>query len=128
MFIRSKTQADSRERQGLISHFMLGQGDVDGDALAVTWVDVEAGARQRPHHHPEVQVYVIIQGQGEMQVGDEIQHVTAGDLIAIPSNAVHGIINTSETTLSYVSAATPAFDLEQAYDRGQLTPEAYQQG
>lgn len=125
MFIRSKQHADKRERSGLWSHFMLGQGDVPGDALAITWVDVDPGSKQRLHHHPEVQVYVIIAGSGVMHVGDESRPVSTGDLIFIPSEMQHGIENTSETVLSYISAATPAFDLEFAYDRGQLTPEKY---
>jgi quercetin dioxygenase-like cupin family protein len=125
MFVRHKATADQRERSGLISHFMLGRGD-GVDALAVTWVDVAPGSYQKIHHHPEVQVYVIVAGTGEMYVGEETQQVNAGDVIFIPSEAPHGITNNGATLLSYVSAATPAFDLEEAYDRGQLTPEAYQ--
>ncbi|GAB1422721.1 hypothetical protein MASR2M15_29600 [Anaerolineales bacterium] len=39
---------------------------------------VEAGAKQLLHHHTNPQVYVIIAGQGVMQVGDEKQAVSAG--------------------------------------------------
>ena len=46
-----------------------------------------------------------------------------GDLVYIPSGAVHGIENASEEALTYVSAATPALDSEAAYDAGQLRPE-----
>lgn len=127
MFIRSKNTADKRERSGLTSFFMFGRGDAGEDQLAVTMVDIEPGAKQRLHNHPEVQVYVIIAGTGQMQVGDDTQTVNPGDLIYIPTNQMHGIENTGDSTLSYVSAATPAFDLEEAYDRGQLTPEAYQE-
>lgn len=126
MFVRSQDQADKRDRNGLTSYFMFGRGDADTDALAITWVTVEPGKRQRLHNHPEVQVYIIIVGEGTMQVSDESQIVRAGDLIYIPSNAMHGITNTGDEMLQYISAANPAFDLEEAYDRGQLTPEAYE--
>lgn len=126
MFVRNKNTADKRERNGLTSFFMFGRGDANEDQLAITIVDIEPRKRQRLHNHPEVQVYVIIAGQGKMQVGDETQAVQAGDCVYIPSNQTHGIENTGDSTLTYVSAATPAFDLEEAYDRGQLTPEAYQ--
>jgi mannose-6-phosphate isomerase-like protein (cupin superfamily) len=126
MFVRSKANAEKRERSGLTSHFMFGRGDADSDALAITWVDVEVGAKQRLHNHPEVQVYIIVAGTGQMHVGDETQVVQAGDLIFIPSEAFHGIDNTGDSVLSYVSAASPAFEsLPFAYDNGQLTPEAY---
>ena len=126
MFKRSKNTADKRERSGLTSFFMFGRGDANVDQLAITMVDIEPGAKQRLHNHPEVQVYVIIAGSGQMQVGEETETVQTGDLIYIPTNQMHGVENTGDSTLSYVSAATPAFDLEEAYDRGQLTPEAYQ--
>ena len=71
-------------------------------------------------------MYVIIAGRGQMTVGDETHAVAAGDLVYIPSDAPHGIENTGAETLRYVSAATPAFDLVEAYDRGQLTPDAYE--
>jgi mannose-6-phosphate isomerase-like protein (cupin superfamily) len=125
MFIRSKFTADKRERSGLTSHFMLGRGDVEGDSLAVTWVDVQPGRQQRLHNHPEVQIYVIIAGSGQMHVDQESRTVSAGDCIFIPSNAMHGIDNTGDSVLSYISAATPAFNLVDAYDSGQLVPEAY---
>jgi len=127
MLIRRKTQVDKRERSGLTSHFMLGRGDTEANALAVTWVTVRPGSRQILHNHPEVQVYVLVAGYGIMQVGEERHAVQGGDLIYIPSNETHGIENTSDETLSYISAATPAFSmtLADAYDNGQLTPEAY---
>lgn len=126
MFVRNKANAEKRERSGLTSHFMLGREDVESDALAITWVDVEVGAKQRLHNHPEVQVYVIIAGTGQMHVGDETREVQAGDLIFIPSEAFHGIDNTGNSVLSYVSAASPAFEsLPFAYDKGQLTLDAY---
>lgn len=125
MFIRSKGNADHRVRKGLTSYFMFGKDDADQDQLAITWVEVAIGGRQRLHNHPEIQVYVIVAGSGQMQVGTEQRPIQAGDLVFIPSNQMHGIINTGDSVLQYVSAATPAFDLEAAYDRGQLTPDAY---
>jgi mannose-6-phosphate isomerase-like protein (cupin superfamily) len=127
MFVRSKADTEKRERSGLTSHFMLGRGDVESDALAITWVDVEPGAKQRLHNHPEVQVYIIVVGAGRMQVGDETRDVKAGDLVFIRSEVFHGVENTGDSLLSYVSAASPAFEsLQFAYDNGQLTPDAYQ--
>jgi quercetin dioxygenase-like cupin family protein len=127
MLIRRKTQVDKRERSGLTSHFMLDASDTEAKALAVTWVTVQPGSRQILHNHPEVQVYVVVAGFGIMQVGEERHAVQGGDMIYIPSNEMHGIENSSDEVLSYVSAASPAFSMSLAdgYDKGQLTPEAY---
>ncbi len=125
MFTQSKDTAPRRERSGLTSMRLLARGDVAGDQLAATWVDVAPGGRQIPHDHPEVQIYIIVAGRGRMRVGDELRDVSAGELIHVPSGLKHGIENTGTGVLSYVSAATPAFDFTEAYDRGQLQPDAY---
>ena len=125
MFTRNRDNADRRQRAGLTSYCLLARGDAETDELAVTCVDVEPGGRQVPHSHPETQVYVILAGRGRMTVGKSSRNVCAGELVHVPSNAVHGIENTASILLSYVSAATPAFDYTEAYDRGQLQPDAF---
>ncbi len=125
MFIRNKNQAEHRERQGLTSYWLLNYGDNDENQLMSTWVTVEPGAHQAIHHHEPPQIYVIIDGEGLMTVGDEQQTVRTGDLVYIPPNVPHGIKNTGDTVLQYISAATPALDIQQYYDKGQLKSDAY---
>jgi len=125
MFTINKENAQKRERNGLTSYFMLDKRTSVQTELAVTWVTVKPGGRQIPHHHEPEQVYVIVQGVGEMQVGAEKKVVSTGDLVYIPSNFEHGIVNTGDDMLVYISAATPPFDLTEAYDRGQLQSESY---
>ncbi|PSB46250.1 hypothetical protein C7B80_13920 [Cyanosarcina cf. burmensis CCALA 770] len=120
MFKQNKFQAPKRDRDGLTSYILLQQGDISTDNLAVTWVDVAPGCSQRPHSHAPEQVYVIISGKGRMIVGDEERDVAEGDLVHIPSNVVHSIINHSNEVLRYISASTPAFDLQTLYDTGKL--------
>jgi mannose-6-phosphate isomerase-like protein (cupin superfamily) len=126
MFTRNKDTAPKRPRGKLTSICLLSRGDVEDDKLAVTWVDVAPGGSQIPHNHPEAQVYVIVAGLGRMLVGEEYKEVSAGELIYVPSGLMHGIENLGENILSYVSAANPAFDYTEAYDRGQLTNSGYE--
>ncbi len=123
MYTRNKEEGPRRERSGLVSHILLQRGDLPEVSLTATWVEVAPGSRQRPHDHASEQVYVITAGRGRMLVGEEEREVGAGDLVHIPSGAVHGIENASEAVLIYVSAATPALDAEAAYDAGQLRSE-----
>ncbi len=123
MFKRSKAEAPQRERDGLVSSILLQQGDVPESQLSITWVKVAPGSSQHPHQHLPEQVYVITQGKGRMYVGKEEQEVTVGDLIYIPPNIVHHVENLSHETLTYISAATPAFDLTALYDTGDLRPK-----
>ncbi|HWQ19989.1 MAG TPA: cupin domain-containing protein [Methanotrichaceae archaeon] len=124
MFKRNLINAPRRVRGGLTSCILLQKGDVPGDKLAITWVDVGPGSAQRPHAHDSEQVYVIIQGRGCMQVDDERQEVKAGDLIHISSGIRHHIENLSaDQVLTYISAATPAFNLIALYDAGDLVED-----
>lgn len=121
MYLKSKKESPRRERNGLVSHILMQKGDLPNDRLSVTWVDLAPGSAQKAHRHVPEQVYVIVKGKGLMQIGDEEQNVEAGDLLHIPSNAVHRITNRSgEDILSYISASTPAFDLKGLYDAGDL--------
>ncbi|MGI8902915.1 MAG: cupin domain-containing protein [Solirubrobacteraceae bacterium] len=120
MFVSGLSSAPIRDRDELRSHILLQAGDADGVSLAVTWVEVAPGGLQRPHRHEPQQVYVLLSGRGRMRIDDEERELLAGELVFIPAGAVHGIENTGEEKLVYVSAATPAFDLTGLYDTGQL--------
>ena len=119
MFTSSVETVPARQRGELVSYLMLQKGEMQ-TAMTVTWVDIEPGGSQRLHSHDPQQVYVIVSGRGRMQVGDEEREVGRGELVLIPSWAQHGIVNVGAERLTYVSAATPAFDLEVVYDEGQL--------
>ena len=125
MFTSHKDTAAQRVRENLISICLLAKGDVPDNRLAATWVEVAVSGKQIPHNHPEIQVYIIVAGTGRMLVGEEHKDVSAGELIYIPSGLMHGIENIGDTALIYVTVANPAFDYTEAYDRGQLTPDAY---
>jgi mannose-6-phosphate isomerase-like protein (cupin superfamily) len=120
MYVKNKTAVPKRERYGLTSHFMLQTGDIAESQLAITWVDVEPGKKQRTHHHPPEQVFLIVAGEGLMHIGDETQQVRQGDLVYIPTNLPHSIDNLGQGVLSYISAATPQINFEEVYDHGEL--------
>ena len=104
---------------GVVSHLLHSAGDSTETDLTVTWVEVEPGESQVIHSHEPEQVYVVVAGEGRMHVDGEERGVSAGEAVHIPSNAEHGIENTGEEVLEYVSAATPAIPserIEEFYD------------
>ncbi|MFA9415288.1 cupin domain-containing protein [Natrinema sp. HArc-T2] len=106
----NKSDAPALTRNdGLVSHILNSRHDDPETELTITWVDIDPGARQVLHEHDPEQAYVILAGTGIMTVGDEERAVEAGDLVHIPANTEHGLENTGDRTLEYVSAATPAF-------------------
>ena len=121
MYVKDLSTAQKRELDGLVSHILLEEGDAPGGEMSITWVDVEPGAQQPLHSHAPQQVYVITRGSGRMKVGEDERDVAAGHMVFIPKNAEHGIVNTGDEVLTYVSAATPAFPVTELYDAGQIS-------
>ena len=98
---------------------MLQETDVRGDHMAVTWVDIQPGSKQIPHRHSPQQAYIIVRGTGKMRVGNDTEIVNAGDVVYVPGNVVHGIDNVSSEVLTYITTATPGFDMHALFDTGQ---------
>lgn len=121
MHTASLATAPRREIDGLVSHVLLQAGGAADTGLTITWVEVGPGGRQLPHHHDPEQVYVVVRGTGRMLVGGEERDLGPGDLARVPPGAAHGIVNTGDGPLVYVSAATPAFAVTELYDGGAIT-------
>lgn len=120
MQVNSKDTASKLSRgDGLVCHVMHSERDVSDTELTATWVEVEPGARQKMHSHEPEQVYIVVRGEAVMTVDGDEQGVGEGDLVHVPPYAEHGIRNTGNGTLEYISAATPAFpmdEVEEFYD------------
>ena len=121
MYVTDLSSAPKRELEGLVSHILLEEGGAPGGELSITWVDVAPGGEQKPHSHPPQQVYVITRGSGRMRIGNEERDVGEGQMAFIPPNTEHGIVNTGDEVLTYISAATPAFAVTDLYDAGELS-------
>ena len=69
------------------------------------------GGSTAPHHHPETEeIYYILEGQGRMQIGDEVRDVSVGDAIAIPPGEIHTITNTGQVVLKFLCCCAPGYE------------------
>lgn len=72
---------------------------------------IAVGGSTTPHRHPETEeIYYILEGTGEMRIGDERQEVHPGDAIAIPPGASHELRNTGNTVLKLLCCCVPAYE------------------
>ena len=114
MNIQTLAQSPRNHRGGQVSHLLLAAGQFGSENLAVTWVEGEPGSEQAIHSHENrEQVYVVVQGQGAMRVGDEVEKVGPGTAILVPPGTSHSIRNVGEETLIYVSATSPPFAMQE---------------
>ncbi|MBI3302441.1 MAG: cupin domain-containing protein [Deltaproteobacteria bacterium] len=62
----------------------------------------------QPIHPSSDDMWIILEGEGEYYVGeDKTEHVQAGMVACAPAGTVHGLKNTGNRKLVYVSVSAP---------------------
>jgi mannose-6-phosphate isomerase-like protein (cupin superfamily) len=63
----------------------------------VSRITVPPGESNEVHvHEAEEQIYVVLRGRGEVQVGEEVRGAEPGDVVYLPAGVPHGFRNTSK--------------------------------
>jgi mannose-6-phosphate isomerase-like protein (cupin superfamily) len=70
---------------------------------------VPVGQVSTPHSLTTSEVYYILEGEGEMHIGEETSLVKPGDAIYIPPNARQYIRNTGSGPLVFICLVDPAW-------------------
>ena len=104
------------QRDGITSYLLVSERTCQANKLSITMVEMEPGGFQHLHSHEPEQMYYILEGHGLMIVNGEERAVQAGDCIFFPTFAEHGLENTGDGVLRYLSAASPSFTLEQCQE------------
>ncbi len=68
----------------------------------VVYLEVDPGKRIPPHTHTADEVFVVLQGEGIVTVGDESLEATTGAVAVAPAFLRHGWENTGSETLKLV--------------------------
>jgi mannose-6-phosphate isomerase-like protein (cupin superfamily) len=98
--------------EALTSYMLISPHSSSCGNLSIQVSEVPAGSEQPVHAHEPEQCYYIISGKGLMIIEDERREVCAGDAIHIPPNRNHGIKNTGNEVLEYLTANSPCFSKE----------------
>ncbi|HEX8920930.1 MAG TPA: cupin domain-containing protein, partial [Pyrinomonadaceae bacterium] len=70
------------------------------------------GARVGRHHHLETEeIYYVLQGSGQMTVGEEVREVHSGDAIFIPRGHTHTLENNGQEPMIILLVCGPAYSL-----------------
>jgi mannose-6-phosphate isomerase-like protein (cupin superfamily) len=70
---------------------------------------IKKEVKKHKHVTHTEQVY-ILDGEGEMMVGDKKMKVKKGDIVLIPKNTFHSLKVTSPTPMKVLSVQSPIFD------------------
>ena len=89
-----------------------GQSPIQSSHFALGIVTLEPAGGQVPWHNQEQEeIYLVLEGTGEMCLGVERAIVTSGHAVAIPPGVFHQMTNLGQTPLSLVYCYGPAGDV-----------------
>ena len=77
------------------------------------WGYMDTPGEMEVHSHHNQEVYIFIQGEGLVMVGDETQPVGPGDVIHIPPDAPHTVISEKNAPLLWAAFWWPLAETQQ---------------
>ena len=70
-----------------------------------------SGDGSKLHTQPDHdEIVIVIAGEADFRVGDEVYRVGPGDFVFIPRNTLHGRVRTITNSMSALSVYSPYFD------------------
>ncbi len=106
--IAGRTYPARRKTQNLAG----GASPIQATAFSLGHVTLEPNGGQVPWHNQEQEeIYFIVEGTGEMCLGDERQVVCTGQAVYIPSRMFHQLTNTGSTPMRMIYCYGPAGDV-----------------
>ena len=89
-----------------------GTSPITTDAFSLGVVVLEPYGGQVPwHNHPQEEVYVVLDGTGEICVGGERRLLTSGQAVQVPSDTYHQLTNVGAAPLRMLYCYAPAGDV-----------------
>jgi mannose-6-phosphate isomerase-like protein (cupin superfamily) len=106
--IPGRTYPARRRTQNLVG----GASPVQASSFAMGMVTLEPDGGQVPWHNQEQEeIYFILEGTGEMCLGEERAAVSSGEAVYIPPTVFHQLTNTGATPMRMIYCYGPAGDV-----------------
>ena len=106
--IEGRTYPARRRTRNLVG----GASPIQAQNFCMGMVVLEANGGQVPWHNQEQEeVYFVVEGTGEMCLGEERREVTSGQMVYIPPGIFHQLTNVGETPLRVIYCYGPAGDV-----------------
>jgi len=103
--IEGRTYPARRRTQNLVG----GPAPIQAKSFCMGYVTLEPQGGQVPWHNQEQEeVYLVLDGRGEMCLGDERRTVSAGQAVWIPPGEFHQLTNVGDAPLHMLYVYGPA--------------------
>ncbi len=86
----------------------------ENQSLAEAWLE-PGQATQRHYHARSEELYVLLDGSGEMEIDGERARVDPGDAVLIPPGARHQITASADGPLRFLCCCAPPYSHDDTY-------------
>jgi mannose-6-phosphate isomerase-like protein (cupin superfamily) len=108
----SKTSGRRYPARRLTQNVVGGLSPIQATNFSLGYVTLEPNGGQVPWHNQEQEeIYFVLEGTGEMCLGNERETVSSGQAVYIPSGVFHQLTNTGSTPLKMIYCYGPAGDV-----------------
>lgn len=103
--IEGRVYPAGRRTQNLVG----GVSPIQAENFCLGYVTLEPNGGQVPwHNQAQEEIYFVLDGKGEMCLGEERQIVTSGQAVFIPPHVFHQMTNLGDTPLKMLYCYGPA--------------------
>jgi mannose-6-phosphate isomerase-like protein (cupin superfamily) len=97
-----------RRTQNLVG----GLSPITAEHFCMGYVTLDPGGGQVPwHNQDQEEIYFVIEGEGEMCLGEERAPIRAGQAVYIPPGKFHQLTNTGDVRMVMLYCYSPAGDV-----------------
>lgn len=108
----AKTKGRTYPARRLTQNIVGGASAIQATNFSMGMVTLEPNGGQVPwHNHDQEEVYLVLEGTGEMCIDSERRKIHSGQTVYIPSGSFHQLTNISESPLRMVYCYGPAGDV-----------------
>jgi uncharacterized cupin superfamily protein len=77
--------------------------EIDATALSIHISEVGPGTSAHPPHaHPGLEAFYLLEGEGEVRVGDDSYALRANEAILFDPSKLHGLVNKGSSVMRYM--------------------------
>lgn len=94
-------QYNTEEVHGVTETWLVGKAE-GAENFAIRYYELEPGTHSRQEQHAHDHGILLLRGAGRVQIADEQFPVATGDVVYIPPNVLHQVLNTGPEPLGFI--------------------------
>ena len=91
----------TKEAKGVMETWLIGKAE-HAENFAMRYYEIAANGHSRQESHSHDHGILVLQGMGQVQVEKDLLEISRGDVLYIPPDTLHQIINVDQEPLGFI--------------------------